>query len=155
MERLQRMIEPTIGVFSNIGDAHQQHFSSIAQKVQEKMRLFSDVETLVYCSDYQEIDTEARKMKHTQLVAWGTAEHVQNAVSYVTNAGETSVTAMWKKKSYSFTIPFTDSASIENAIHCFYVLQVLGVEYDIEKFKENILDNYACAHMCIYLKTEI
>lgn len=135
MERLQAMILPTIGIFSNIGDAHQQHFTSIEQKVREKMQLFKNVETLIYCSDYKTIDDEAKKLT-AKLVAWGFSENAQNKVSFVSDNGTTTITANWNKKKYSFDIPFCDSASIENAIHCFYALQTLEINVDFELFKE-------------------
>ncbi len=135
MERLEKMILPTIGIFSNIGDAHQQHFTSIEQKVQEKMKLFAHVKTLIYCSDYTQIDEEAKKLSNVTLVAWGYSKKAQNLVSYASKSDATEITASWNKKTYSFTIPFTDAASIENAVHCFYALQVLGVAADLELFQ--------------------
>lgn len=135
MEKLQKMILPNVGVFSNIGDAHQQHFSSIKEKVQEKMQLFKNVKTLVYCSDYEIIDAEAKKISAT-LVSWGLSNKAQNQVSYVSNNGKTSITAQWNKQAVTFEIPFADKASIENAIHCFYVLQVLDFKIDFSLFAE-------------------
>ena len=135
MEKLQKMILPNVGVFSNIGDAHQQHFSSIKEKVQEKMQLFKNVKTLVYCSDYEIIDAEAKKISAT-LVSWGVSNKAQNQVSYVSNNGKTSITAQWNKQAVTFEIPFADTASIENAIHCFYVLQVLDFKIDFSLFAE-------------------
>lgn len=135
MEKLQKMILPTVGIFSNIGDAHQQHFSSIEQKVHEKMQLFKSVETLIYCSDYPQIDAEAKKLS-ANLIAWGFSDKALNKVSYSSNNGTTIVKASWEKKKFSFEIPFVDSASIENAVHCFYALQVLGINIDFELFKE-------------------
>lgn len=136
MEKLQAMIQPTVGIFSNIGDAHQQHFESIEQKVHEKMQLFKNVESLVYCSDYKQIDLEAKQLKHTNLIAWGFAENAENKVSCVSNAGNTEITAIYNNATYSFSIPFTDAASVENAIHCFYALQVLQVHVDLDLFQK-------------------
>lgn len=42
MEALQRIIQPTIGVFTGLGPAHQENFQSMEQKRQEKMLLFKD-----------------------------------------------------------------------------------------------------------------
>ncbi|MBR5435178.1 MAG: bifunctional UDP-N-acetylmuramoyl-tripeptide:D-alanyl-D-alanine ligase/alanine racemase [Bacteroidales bacterium] len=135
MEKLEKMILPTVGIFSNIGDAHQQHFTSLEQKVQEKMKLFAHVDTLVYCSDYAPIDENAKLLKSAKLVAWGFSEQAKHRVSYVSNAETTVITAAWNNKKYTFEIPFRDAASIENAVHCFYAIQVLGVSVDLELFK--------------------
>ncbi len=40
MEALARIIRPDIGIFTMLGDAHQENFESAEQKRQEKMRLF-------------------------------------------------------------------------------------------------------------------
>lgn len=56
MSSLQQMIQPNIGIFTNIGVAHSQNFSSKQEKLKEKMKLFSQVDTLIAGSDY--IDTE-------------------------------------------------------------------------------------------------
>ena len=55
MERLQKIIQPTIGIFTNIGEAHSENFLNARQKINEKLRLFTDVEVLIYCKDYPEI----------------------------------------------------------------------------------------------------
>ena len=55
MNKLQAIISPTIGIFTNIGPAHSENFINIRQKVGEKLNLFTKVETLIYCPDYPEI----------------------------------------------------------------------------------------------------
>ena len=47
MMALQDIIRPTIGVFTNIGQAHEENFINHAQKVGEKMNLFTKAESLV------------------------------------------------------------------------------------------------------------
>lgn len=46
MEVLLQMIQPTIGIFTGIGDAHQENFDSLEQKKSEKYILFQSVEKL-------------------------------------------------------------------------------------------------------------
>lgn len=48
MESLQRIVQPTIGVFTGLGDAHQENFDSLEQKCMEKLCLFRDAEVLFY-----------------------------------------------------------------------------------------------------------
>ena len=59
MERLAAVIRPTIGLFTNIGAAHREGFSSKAEKVREKMRLFDDCRILIYCRDHTAIEAAA------------------------------------------------------------------------------------------------
>ncbi len=40
MEKLARIIAPSIGIFVSIGDAHGEGFESIQQKITEKIKLF-------------------------------------------------------------------------------------------------------------------
>ncbi|MCQ2608194.1 MAG: bifunctional UDP-N-acetylmuramoyl-tripeptide:D-alanyl-D-alanine ligase/alanine racemase [Bacteroidales bacterium] len=136
MSRLQAMIQPTVGIFSNIGDAHQQHFTSLEQKVQEKMVLFKNAQTLIYCSDQPLVDQEAKKLSNVNLVSWGFNKTAENQVTANSNENGTIISAAWKGEKYSFEIPCVDNASIENAIHCFYALQILGVETNFDLFKE-------------------
>jgi alanine racemase len=51
MESLQKMILPTIGVFTGLGDAHSAYFESKEQKRKEKYILFKEVETLINGED--------------------------------------------------------------------------------------------------------
>ena len=48
MERLQPIIAPTIGIITNIGEAHQENFLSSNQKCMEKLTLFNDCEAIIY-----------------------------------------------------------------------------------------------------------
>ena len=51
MEKLQRIIRPTIGMITNIGEAHQENFASSTQKCMEKLSLFSDCDIVIYNAD--------------------------------------------------------------------------------------------------------
>src|ERR1700739_199673 len=73
MEKLEVIIKPTIGLFTNIGEAHGLNFSDISQKVKEKLELFKDVNTLIYCKDYGVIDEAVRSssaFSKTNLFTW-------------------------------------------------------------------------------------
>ena len=41
MERLSEIIQPTIGLITNLGEAHQENFSSKEEKLHEKLKLFT------------------------------------------------------------------------------------------------------------------
>ena len=53
MEKLAPIINPTIGIFTNIGHAHDEYFVNPRQKVEEKLKLFTNAQILVYCADYE------------------------------------------------------------------------------------------------------
>tara|TARA_B100000809_G_C15124780_1_gene525748 strand:- start:601 stop:2874 length:2274 start_codon:yes stop_codon:yes gene_type:complete len=47
MEKLESIIKPSIGVFTGLGDAHQQNFKSVSDKQTEKFKLFKSVDKLI------------------------------------------------------------------------------------------------------------
>lgn len=141
MHRLEKMIAPAIGIFTNIGDAHSEGFLNIRQKINEKLQLFSDSEVLIYGADNLELNETiinfAYKIKDKtslQLFTWGSKiTHDLQIVSIEKKSGSTVITANESKKNISanpliLSIPFTDDASIENAITCCCVLLYLKTD---------------------------
>lgn len=55
MARLHKMIRPDIVIFSSIGDAHQQNFQSLEEKIDEKLILASTASDIIYHSAYREL----------------------------------------------------------------------------------------------------
>ena len=51
MQKLEKMIAPAIGIFTNIGDAHSEGFLNIRQKINEKLQLFIRSNVLIYGAD--------------------------------------------------------------------------------------------------------
>lgn len=125
MEKLAAIIDPKIVLFTNIGNAHQENFSSIEQKIDEKLKMISKSELLIYCSDYEQITKSLTKkeFKHISTLTWGKNRESDIPVKRIKTLNhETEITCIVKKKPFTFRIPFTDKASVENAIHCFVVL---------------------------------
>ena len=128
MEKLREIIKPTIGVFTNIGPAHGKNFESVQQKIEEKMRLFSDgIENLVYCKDNKEI-AESIKKYRIPTFSWSKLNEDANLfVISKKHANFTEITGVYKGDSIKITIPFIDDASIENSINCWCVALLLGI----------------------------
>jgi len=125
MERLEPIIRPTIGIFTNIGEAHSEGFSSLQEKAAEKMRLFAHAGTLVYCSDQPIVSTTVPD--GPDRFAWGQGTDAQMRISSMEKKETwTTVAITHAAATFSFTIPFTDPASIGNALHCVAVLLLLG-----------------------------
>lgn len=146
MEELEKIIRPTIGVFTNIGEAHAEGFLNLRQKINEKLVLFRHAGQLVYCRDHPELNECIAQYVH-QLKATGEAALKLFAWSQRTDAdlriikqnaehGKTIIEATYEGRQISITIPFTDYASVENAIHCWCVALLLGLD-----------DAYIQAHM--------
>lgn len=128
MQHLEKIIKPTIGIFTNIGKAHERGFSSIDEKIKEKARLFNNANQIIYCKDYDSIDSILTKsFKKEQLFYWSTKDN--KALVYISkttiNENGACIELNYQKEHYKFNIPFADKASIENAIHCFCCLAYL------------------------------
>lgn len=130
MENLEPIISPTIGIFTNIGSAHDEGFRSRKQKVTEKLRLFRKSKTLIYCKDYEEIDEEIKLLLKAvnpkiELIGWSKSQESPINVTCIKAANYSTLTINWNAEEYEFRIPFTDDASIENATHCIFAKLLL------------------------------
>ena len=126
MMALQDIIRPTIGVFTNIGQAHEENFINHAQKVGEKMNLFTKANSLVYCMDYSDIQQVVMRSgvsSKVKLFTWSRKFEEADIFVREVVVGEkqSQVQCIYQGAPLSFTIPFADAASIENAIHCIAV----------------------------------
>lgn len=141
MMALQKVIQPTIGVFTNIGQAHEENFISFTQKAGEKLNLFTQVKTLVYCMDYfdiQQVILRSGLDKKISLFTW--SRKFKEATLFVSKVEKqkkkSSIEVVYEGKTRSFPIPFIDDASIENAIHCIAVC--LLMKMDVKTLAERL-----------------
>lgn len=136
MMRLQKIINPTIGIFTNIGEAHNENFINKQQKIGEKLKLFTKVETLVYCTDHrsiQEIIIRSEILGAIKSFTWSRREpaHLQILETVPNGKNKTDLRGLFKNNEISITIPFIDEASIENSIHCWATMLLLGIEQKV------------------------
>lgn len=130
MANLAPIVRPTIGVFTNLGEAHQENFASLKQKCIEKMKLFEGCGTIIYCKDDKLVDICAQQMHpNANFVTFG---RQKGATLQMTSEefvnGATKITYLYEGKEYTISIPFTDYASIDNAMHCVCLLHSLGMD---------------------------
>jgi alanine racemase len=135
MDRLQPIIQPTLGIFTNIGEAHGENFISTAQKIGEKLKLFTRVDTLIYCSDQkalQEIIIRTGILENIKSFTWGADENADLQILDLEKVnGVTRLDALYQERKLSIQIPFTDRASIENACHCWASMLLLNYEQNV------------------------
>lgn len=131
MQALRDIIQPTIGVFTSLGDAHQENFGSLKEKCEEKIRLFHDAKAIVYSLDDELLDDVIRASgEKAESFTWSVKD--RNATFYVSKIEKsgiaTTITYQWKGDAEAqFTIPFIDEASLENAITAAIVCLYLSV----------------------------
>ena len=132
MKNLHRMIRPDTGIFTNIGEAHQENFTSLEQKAREKLRLFYGCRTLIYCADHEVIRrcvTGDPDLAGVRQFTWSLSAKADVEISGLTREnGKTAFRALYNGQSLDLSIPFTDPASVENALHCLSLLLLMETE---------------------------
>lgn len=120
MDQLAAIIRPDFGMLTNIGDAHQENFNSIEQKLDEKLKLFDDAKLIVYCADSELINLKMNeKFSEKQLFSWSkNGGEADLPVEIRLFNRETLIHFNWNNVSHEIKFPFQDEASIENACHC-------------------------------------
>lgn len=137
MEKLEEIIRPTIGIFTNIGEAHSEGFKNTQQKIFEKLKLFGKSDVLIYCKNHKEIDnaisgmqkefSERANSHSLKLFSWGKSTDAQlKIISIKKNPDVSLVRAEYSNETISFAITYTDDAAIENIINCVCVLLHFG-----------------------------
>ncbi|HET6225676.1 MAG TPA: bifunctional UDP-N-acetylmuramoyl-tripeptide:D-alanyl-D-alanine ligase/alanine racemase [Bacteroidia bacterium] len=132
MRALEKIIQPTIGLITNIGSAHDENFKNKKEKVEEKVQLFFNAEVIIYNRDYTLIHdaiTSDKRFQNTAVFTWSKKLRADLLIGRITKSNSDSeIQGVYKNSFIRITIPFTDEASIENAIHCWAMLLYLGYE---------------------------
>ncbi len=144
MDALQKIIQPTIGVWTNIGAAHAEGFNSEQEKTAEKARLFRQADTLVYCKDaigssFDPIGKHKEMFKSDiRFFSWSREGDADLVIrSEEQTQLETLIHAVWESKNIQIRIPFADRVSADNAITCWCVLLLKG--YSNEWIQQRML----------------
>ena len=130
MMALRDIIQPTIGVLTSLGSAHQENFRSMEEKCLEKLELMHDTEAMVYCSDNDIVSRCIRRMQYKgEKIAWSQCdEQVALFVKRIENKGQSArITYIWQGEENTYSIPFIDEASIEDTITCAAVALRIGL----------------------------
>ena len=130
MMALRDIIQPTIGVLTSLGSAHQENFRSMEEKCLEKLELMHDTEAMVYCSDNDIVSRCIRRMQYKgEKIAWSQCdEQVALFVKRIENKGQSArITYIWQGEENTYSIPFIDEAYIEDTITCAAVVLRLGL----------------------------
>lgn len=135
MARLEAILKPEIGVFTNLGEAHQAGFESRLEKALEKALLFRDCKTIFYCADSPEITAAFRQLGYLEdsgktVISYSVLgnEKADWHVSQIEREDfHTRFTVYNQEEAAALMIPFNDDASLENAVCCWLVARHLGI----------------------------
>lgn len=128
MQKLQSIIQPTIGVFTSLGNAHNEGFTSLQEKANEKWKLFKQANIIICNKELLKLINEDNIAINKKFITWSTTDKTATLFisSVKKNSNTTQIHVCFDKNSnYHITIPFTDEASVENAITCCCVLHSL------------------------------
>ncbi|MES2559996.1 MAG: bifunctional UDP-N-acetylmuramoyl-tripeptide:D-alanyl-D-alanine ligase/alanine racemase [Bacteroidota bacterium] len=130
MEKLQRIIKPNIGIFTMLGEAHDEGFASRQEKLNEKFKLFETADILVACDEQPLVAKKLEQFKKThpgvKLYTWSRVnERAQLYLQTISQGTHTTIQSRSGSRILSVRIPFSDEASIENACTCFAFLMCL------------------------------
>ena len=130
MERLWQMIKPNLAICTHLGSAHDEGFDSREQKAHEKALLFKDADVVVFPGDSPEMKEAVQgckaKQPLTKFVSWGRMEgNAYRMLEEGYGQGFTKINFLHRSTEHQLEIPFTDQASLENAMTCLCALAAL------------------------------
>lgn len=121
MLKLRSIIQPTLGIFTNIGSAHDEGFAGREEKVREKLNLFDEESPVIYSNDHDLVKNVISSLP-LRATSWGFNADADIRVSRNGNA----YTITTHEQTFDLNLPFSDQASVENALHCVATMLVLG-----------------------------
>ena len=134
MLALRDIIQPEIAVLTFIGDAHQKNFSSLEEKCREKILLFHDAKTIVYCKDDTLVDNVVKSFDYRgDNLAWSMKD--PKAALFVKNVEKKDFTStihyIYNGEESEYDLPFIDEASVRNSVTTAVVALHLGLSREL------------------------
>jgi len=152
MTHLEQVIRPTIGILTNIGEAHAEGFSSAKEKLQEKLKLFKEVRMFIYSPEYT-AGIAAKDLPGEQKFCWSMNQKADLQILFVEPIeGKNYIRALYKDKEIECLIPFRDRASVENGIICWATLLAMGYSAEEADIR---LEKLTAVNMRLELKNGI
>jgi alanine racemase len=135
MKFLRPIIQPDIGIITNIKDAHQENFRDYKEKAREKLDLFSECKTIIYCRDHEVIDGLIREFNDkVKCFTWSSGKNADVIIKKIEQNGLSSILELsCNEKTWHVSVPFSDDASLENISHVITCLLWLDVDISLMK----------------------
>jgi alanine racemase len=135
MEKLEAIIKPQVGIYTNLGTAHDEGFPSLEEKANQKALLFKDSSTIIFCKDFPEISNALHnlpKLEEKEIIGWSFEDNTSNyfVETEETKTG-TAIRIPFNEQYHIFRVPFKDYASLENITHCLLLLLHEGLPIKI------------------------
>jgi Alr-MurF fusion protein len=138
MDTLAKMIQPGLGIFTNIGSAHEEGFPDIKEKIAEKLKLFAGVNFLLYCKDHDLLAQEIEQQLPTEKrISWSKKAGAEYLVSWKNQETHSRIVVMKSDgQTFTFQVPFTDQASLENVTQV--ILASLSLGQEVKSIQEGL-----------------
>jgi UDP-N-acetylmuramoyl-tripeptide--D-alanyl-D-alanine ligase len=126
MQALADIIQPTIGVLTHLGTAHDEGFTSTKEKIDEKLKLFKNCDLLIY--NYEALLDYKDELKTRKCFSWSRKFNLVDlyVFSETSISGKYYLRGIYKDEEVECLIPFKDEASVENAIVCWATMLAMG-----------------------------
>ncbi len=134
MDALQKMIRPSIGIFTNIGDSHQNNFSTIDQKINEKIKLFKETKFIICKNIYKKnlLNSNAK------VIDWGQDNSAKYSISTINKIDNSTIIALnIEGEKHRLNLPFSIDSSIENAMNC--ITTMLALNFSTSHIQQSII----------------
>lgn len=140
MQVLEPIIRPTLGILTNIGEAHQEHFHDLCEKAREKLLLFRSAEKIITTLDHPVISDALRQSGLTdRVIGWSRSR--EDATLFVRkltyHPDHTGISAVLYGQPMEIEVPFLDEGSLENIFSALLILHEVAPEVltDHEAFR--------------------
>lgn len=122
MEKLANIIQPTLAILSNVGSAHLENFENENSLAKEKLVLLEKADKIIFDADdgrILKLINENSVLDQKQKFSFGRSENAKiQLLDYQIFNNKTSIKIKYDGILFNIIIPFTDKASIQNALIC-------------------------------------
>ncbi|MGM9804488.1 MAG: bifunctional UDP-N-acetylmuramoyl-tripeptide:D-alanyl-D-alanine ligase/alanine racemase [Muribaculaceae bacterium] len=131
MAALEKIIRPTVGIFTSLTSEHGENFSSPEEKAAEKARLMQHCQAVAYCAD-EGVIARACEQSEAERITWArhNAQAYVNVIATRAEKGHTLVTYEHRGATYRIDVPTINVAHLSNALCCLAVMLHLGIAPD-------------------------
>lgn len=139
MDALANMIQPTIGILTSMGTAHQEGFENETEKRNEKWKLFQKAQVIIAPLSEVALDDKdaSHHLGYPSIITWtriGEASLKVQSENII--QGQTHLQANYLGTDLQLVVPFTDLISVNNTITC--LLTLLHLQLPMSEIQEGI-----------------
>ena len=135
MARLERIIQPSWGIFTGLGTAHREGFDSKEQKLEEKWKLFRNAIKVISAPINALVDFREPE----KSPSWGYRDKDKlQIIDIKINNSQSDIRLRYQDDFFVLSVPFKDKASLDNMLTCTLVLLEMG--YDKEEIQRRLME---------------